>query len=110
MVRNLPASAGDSEDLGSILGTGRPLGEGNGNPLLYSCLGNPIDRGVWRATDDGVAESQIRLNDGAGTREDAKDINGFKTTSAQQASQTHHHRGRTDTEARKYQRICTHSW
>ena len=62
-MQNLPASAGYSEDLGSILRTGRPLGEENGNPLLYSCLRNPIGRGVWRATDDGVAGSQIRLND-----------------------------------------------
>ena len=38
-------------------------GEGNGNPLQYSCLGNPMDRGAWRATVHGVARSQMRLND-----------------------------------------------
>ena len=47
MVKNLPANA---EDEGSIPGSGRSPGEGNGNPLQYSCLGNPMDRGAWRAT------------------------------------------------------------
>ena len=43
----------------SILGLGRSPGEGNGNPLQYSCLGNPMDRGVWRVTVHRVAKSQI---------------------------------------------------
>ena len=43
-------NAGDTEDTGLIPGSGRSLGEGNGSPLQYSCLGNPIDRGAWRAT------------------------------------------------------------
>jgi len=47
VVRNLPANAGDE---GSIPGSGRPLGEGNGNPLQYSCMGNPMDRVAWWAT------------------------------------------------------------
>ena len=47
---------------GLILGSGRYPGEGNGNPLQYSCLGNPIDRGAWWATVHGVAESQTRLS------------------------------------------------
>ena len=47
MVKNLPANAGD---LGLIPGPGRSPGEGNDNPLQYSCLGNPMDRGAWRAT------------------------------------------------------------
>ena len=42
--------------MGSIPGSGRSFGEGNGNPLQYSCLGNPMDRGAWRATVHGVAE------------------------------------------------------
>ena len=46
MVKNLPASAGDIRDLGSISGLGRSLGGGNGNPLQYFCLGNPRNRGV----------------------------------------------------------------
>ena len=43
------------QSLGSIPGSGRSPGEGNGNPLQYSCLGNPMDRGAWRATVCGVA-------------------------------------------------------
>ena len=50
----LPASAGD---VGSIPGSGRSPGEGNGNPFQYSCLGNPIDRGAWWATVHGVTKS-----------------------------------------------------
>ena len=52
-VRDPPASAGD---VGSISGLGRSPGEGNGNTLQYSCLGNPTDRGAWRATTRGVAK------------------------------------------------------
>ena len=52
VVKNLSASA---RDLSSIPGSGRSPGEGNGNPLQYSCLGNPMDRGAWRAADHGVA-------------------------------------------------------
>ena len=60
MVKNTPANAGD---MGLIpeLG-GFPEGE-NGNPLQYSCLGNPMDRGAWRVTVHGVAKSQTRLGD-----------------------------------------------
>ena len=47
MVKNLPVNAGDS---GLIPGSGRSPGEGNGNPLQYSCLGNPMDRGAWQGT------------------------------------------------------------
>ena len=46
-VKNPPATAGD---VSSIPGSGRSPGEGNGNPLQYSCLGNPMDRGAWRTT------------------------------------------------------------
>ena len=51
-VKNPPANAGD---MGSIPGSGRS-GEGNGNPLQYSCLGNPMDRGAWQATAHGVTQ------------------------------------------------------
>ena len=51
------ASACNAGDLGSIPGLGRSPGEGNGNPLQYSCLENPMDRGAWRATVHGVAKS-----------------------------------------------------
>ena len=52
MVKNPPANAGD---VGSIPESGRSPGEGNGNPLQYSCLGNPRDRGAWQATVHVVA-------------------------------------------------------
>ena len=53
MVKNLPANAGDIIDVSSILGLGRSLGEGNDNPLQYSCLENPKDRGAWRTMARG---------------------------------------------------------
>ena len=55
VAKNPPANA---EDLGSIPGWGRSPGGGNGNPLQYSCLDNPMDRGTWQATVHGVAKSQ----------------------------------------------------
>ena len=57
------ASAYNAGDLGSIPGSGRSPGEGNGNPLQYSCLENPMDRGAWWATVRGVAKSRTRLSD-----------------------------------------------
>ena len=51
-------SACNVGDLGSISGLGRSLGGGHGNPLQYSCLKNPLDRGAWQATVHGVAKSQ----------------------------------------------------
>ena len=54
MVKNLPANAGDAEDSGSIPGLGRFPGGGNGNPLQYSCLENPVDRGAWRTAVHGA--------------------------------------------------------
>ena len=54
--KNLPASAGDA-DPDSILGLGGSPGEGNGNPLQYSCLGNPSDRGDWQAAVHGITKS-----------------------------------------------------
>ena len=56
MIRNPPANAGDIRDTGSIFGLGRSPGEGNGNPLQYSCLGNPMDRGAWWAKVHGVTK------------------------------------------------------
>ena len=50
-------------DPGSIPGSGRSPGEGNGNPLKYSCLENPMDRGAWQATVHGVTKSWTRLSD-----------------------------------------------
>ena len=59
VVKNPSANA---EDLGSIPGSGRSPGEGNGNPLQYSCLGSLMDKGAWWATVSGVAQSQTRLS------------------------------------------------
>ena len=57
-TRGFPGgSEGNAEDVGSIPGSGRLSGEGNGNALQYSCLENPMDRGAWRAIVHGVAES-----------------------------------------------------
>ena len=50
VVTSLPAKAGEAGDTGSIPGWGRFPEEGNGNPLQYSCLENPMDRGAWQAT------------------------------------------------------------
>ena len=50
MVKNQPASERDTGDIGLISQSGRSPGEGNGNPLQYSCLENPLDRGAWQAT------------------------------------------------------------
>ena len=61
MVKNLPANAGDIRDVGSIPEWGRSLGGGHGNPLQYSCLENPRDRGAWWATVHGVAKSQTQM-------------------------------------------------
>ena len=59
--KNVPANAGEIRDSGLIPGSGRSPGEGNVNPLQYSCLGNPIDRGPWVAAVHGVVKSQTRL-------------------------------------------------
>ena len=58
MVKNPPANAGDSRNMGSIPGSGRSPGAGNGNPLKCSCLENPMDRGAWQAAICRVAKSQ----------------------------------------------------
>ena len=57
MVKNPPVNAGANRDIVSIPMSGRFSGAGNGNPLLYSCLENPVDRGAWWAAVHGVAES-----------------------------------------------------
>ena len=62
MVKNLPANAGDTGDTGLIPGSGISSGEGNGNPLQYSCLGNPMDRRAWWAIVNGVTKSWMQLS------------------------------------------------
>ena len=61
MVKDLPADAGDARDTGSIPGLGKSPGGGHGNPLQFSCLGNPMDKGAWQATAHRVAKSQTQL-------------------------------------------------
>ena len=56
-VKNLPANAGGIRDVGSVPGSGRFPEEGHGNPLQYSCLENPTDRGAWWAIVHGVTQS-----------------------------------------------------
>ena len=63
MVKNLPANSRDTGDSVSISGSGRSPGGENGNPLQYSCLENPVDRGVWQATVHGVSKSWTQLSD-----------------------------------------------
>ena len=61
MVKNPPANAGDIRYVGLIPGLGRSPGRGHGNPLRYSCLENPMDRGDWQATVHGVTKNQTQL-------------------------------------------------
>ena len=58
VVKNSPANTGDIRDVDLIPGVGRFPGGGHGNPLQYSCLENPIDRGAWWAAVHGVTQSQ----------------------------------------------------
>ena len=60
-VKNLLASAGEVTDMGSLPGSGRSPGGGHGDPLQYSCLENPMERGAWQATVHRVEKSQTRL-------------------------------------------------
>ena len=62
MVKNLPVNARDPEDTDLIPGSGRYPAGGNGNPLQYSCLGNPMDRGAYWATVHWIIKSQTRLS------------------------------------------------
>ena len=62
VVKNPPAKAGDTRDTGSIPGSGRSPGVGNGNPLQYFCLGNPMDREAWRVRVHETAKSPTQLS------------------------------------------------
>ena len=61
MVKNPPSNAGDVRDMGLAPESEESPGEGNGNPLQYSCLGNPTDIGAWQATVHGVTKSWTQL-------------------------------------------------
>ena len=62
VIKNPLANVGDAKDVGSILGSGRSPEVGNGNPLQYLCLENPMDRGAWQGTVHGVAKSCAELS------------------------------------------------
>ena len=64
-VKNQLVNAGDISDMGSVPGLGRFLGVGNDDPFQSFCLENPMNRGAWRATVHGVAQSRTRLSSGA---------------------------------------------
>ena len=61
VAKNLPGNAGDTGDMGSVSESGRSPGRGHGNPLQYSCLEDPMDRGAWQATVHKVTNCQTRL-------------------------------------------------
>ena len=61
VVKSPPANAGDIRDVYSIPGPGRSPEKGHGNPFQYSCLGNPMDKGAWRATVHRVTKGQTQL-------------------------------------------------
>ena len=63
VVKNVPTNAGDVRDTGSIPGSGRSPGEGHSNPLQYSCLENPTDRGAWWAIVHRAPKSRTQLSD-----------------------------------------------
>ena len=73
-IKNLSVNAQDARDTGSVLGSGRSPGEGNGNPLPYSCQENPKDRGAWWAIIHGVAKNQTWLSTHAGSPASAKSL------------------------------------
>ena len=77
MVKNPPANARDVRDSGSIPGSGRSPGGGNGNPLQYSCLENPMNRGAWQATVQRIAKSQTQLKQLSTQTHNTKDFEIF---------------------------------
>ena len=76
VVKKPPANAGDARNVYSLPESGRCPGGGNGNPLQYPCLENPMERGSWQATVHGVAKSGTQLSDhtriGRGENREAK--------------------------------------
>ena len=76
--KEFTCKAGDAGDMGLIPGAGRSPGGGNSNPLQYSCLGNPMDRGAWQATIHAVAKSWTWLNHWAGHSTGTDPIFGVK--------------------------------
>ena len=60
VLKNLPANVGDARNAGLIPGSGKAPGGGHGNPLQYSCLGNPVYRGAWQATVHGTEHTHTK--------------------------------------------------
>ena len=87
MVKPPPANAGDARDMSSIPGSRRYPREGNGNPLQPSCLGNPIDRGAWRATVLGVTK-KLDTAEATEHTHTSREEQRHETTSAQVIYQT----------------------
>ena len=81
MVENLSANTGDIRDVGSLPGSGRSSGGLHGNPLQYSCRGNPMDRGAWWTTVQGVTKSQTRLRPSTLTKHSRHSAKGFTNNS-----------------------------
>ena len=106
VVKNLPASSGDAADTGSIPGSRRSPGGGHGNPLQYSCLENPMDRGAWWATVHRVTKSRTRLNRlGTGTSDKEIILNysggSYKRSARGENTDTEERRGSVTKEAEK---------
>ena len=74
VVKNLPANAGDLREGGSVPGLGRSPGGGHHNPLQYSCLENPVDRGAWQAMVHKVTKSWTQLSDLACMHTSSRDL------------------------------------
>ena len=74
VIKNLPANAGDTGDVGLIPGSERSPREGTGYPFQYSCLENPLDRGAWQATVHGVSKSRTQLSSHTCTHECTLDL------------------------------------
>ena len=83
MVKNPPANAGESRDMGSVPGLGRCPGVGNGYPLQYSCLENSMDRGAWWVTVQGVTKSWtcLSMNTHTHTHTEVKDMGSLSVIS-----------------------------
>ena len=95
VIKNPPAMWEMAGDLASIPGSGRFLGRGQGNPLRYSCLENPMDRGAWQATVQGVTKSltQLKL---LSTRAHSMDIAQSEQTPASSITQSEQTPASTD--------------
>ena len=77
VVKNLPANAGNTRDVGSVLRSGRSSGVGNDNRLQYSCLENSMDRGAWRAIVQEFANRWIQLSSSSAVKDEYIEVGAF---------------------------------